>query len=91
MGTYQIFSGVILPPRAKPGPKKGSFRYNNLELIREAADGVVNELYASPTDAAKSLIDRFLSAASQRSKITMFVRKIQAEVRKVRSSARQVK
>ena len=84
MTDYIIISGVILPPKVR-GPKKGRLRFDNSQLVHEAAVEVIAGRCKCATDAARLLKDRFISNGADQSKITMFVRKINVEIAKIKS------
>jgi len=85
MTDYPIISNARLPLTV-PGPKKGSLRFDNRQVVHEVAVGVITGYYKSATEAAQSLKDRYRSYGTLQSKITMFVRKINVEIAKIKSN-----
>jgi hypothetical protein len=85
MTDYPIISNASFPPTV-PGPKRGSLRFDNRQVIHEAAVGVITGHYKNATEAAQSLKDQYRSCGTLQSKITMFVRKIKVEIAKIKSN-----
>jgi hypothetical protein len=87
MTKFAIHHDIVLPEIVR-GPKKGSLQYDNRNLVHEAAVEVIAGHYKSPYAAAMSLHAQYKSAAfEKKSIITMFVRKIKAEVSKMKAEA----
>jgi hypothetical protein len=79
--TFTIISGVMLPPKKRSGPKKGTLRYDNRQIVHEAAIKVIAKRCNHATDAATLLKDRYISRGTDQSKIAMFVKKINATIK----------
>jgi hypothetical protein len=89
MTEYPIISNASFPPTV-PGPKKGSLRFDNRQVVHEAAVKVIDEGY-SATNAARSLMHRYQSHGALQSRLTMLVRKINFEVAKMNSDTKAEK
>jgi hypothetical protein len=78
---FEILEDIVLPPIV-PGPKKGSKRMNNHNLVCMACDKVINEGIA-PHVAARFFLNEWkTNACLERSKMTMFTKAIRSQLKR---------
>jgi hypothetical protein len=77
----EILEDVALPPIV-PGPKKGSTRMHNDDLVRKACDKVINEGIAPHVAARHFLNEWKTNACLERSKMTMFTKAIRSQLKR---------
>lgn len=65
-----------VPPRRKPGPKRGSRRFDNDEIVRKAATELIQGSHRSANQAAMAHLSEFESGSHGTGKRDVFAKRI---------------